>query len=227
MKRILLISAAFFASVFSVSAGDYDNGQAIVISERSKLFLVNHLGLGMVYAAGGPEQMKSAHGLDFCLDFFSFQYELGPSLYLDTSLGVEEKAFRIKGDEQFMVEDGILTFVPYPEMAKPKFSAFAAYSINVAAGLRYDLGNGLGLAFTPILGVPVVSRLKTKYRIDGDKQKDKSRETGLLNPVTCDLRLMLTFPNGSSGFYFKYSPTPLIKEARGPQFTNFSFGIII
>jgi len=227
MKIVLLLLATILSFSSAAFAGNYDGDQAIYSSERTRLFLVNDVGFGIVYAINGPEQMKRSHGLEFTMDFFSFEYDLGQNLHFQTTLGLGEKAFRIKGDEQFMVNDGVLGFVPYPEMAKPKFSAFSAFSFNVGAGLRYDVGNGIGLVFTPILGVPFASRIKTKYKIDGEKQKDKTRETGLLCPVTCDLRLMLTFTNGRSGFYVKYSPTPLIKEEKGPQFTNFSFGIIL
>ena len=227
MKRILMLSAAILAGMFPAFAGDYEDEYAIISTERSKLFLVNDVGFGMIYALNGPDQMAKSYGLNFTIDYLSFRYDLGGNLFFDSSLGIEQKSFRLRGDERFLVTDGVLDFAPYPEKADPKFSSLSIFSVNMAAGLRYEIGNGFGLAFAPILGVPFSSRLKTKYKIDGEKQKDKSREIGLVSPITCDLRLMFTFNHGQSGIYVKYSPTPLIKESKGPQFTTFSFGIIL
>ena len=72
MKRILLLVAALLSVSFAAFAGNYVDDQAIYSTEKTRLFMVNDIGFGIVYAINGPEQMKKSHGLEFTMDFFSF-----------------------------------------------------------------------------------------------------------------------------------------------------------
>ena len=77
MKRTLILVAAILSVSLTSFAGNYVDAPAIYSSERTRLFMVNDIGFGIVYAINGPEQMKRSHGLEFTMDFFSFEYDLG------------------------------------------------------------------------------------------------------------------------------------------------------
>ena len=76
----------------------------------------------------------------------------------------------------------------------------------------------------PVLNLNTHSSLKTRYKIDGQKYKDKANDARV-NPVTVDFMGIIETP--IIDLYLKYSPCNVLKTDYAPKFQSLSLGIYI
>lgn len=138
--------------------------------------------------------------------------------------GVEWSNWRMTNRNQFVkANDGTVSVVPLPEGADPKFSRVKTFSLIFPIMYSYskkDWGFSLG----PVINCTSHSSVKTRYRLDGEKHKDKYKDLHH-NPVTIDLMGTITTP--IVNFYVKYNPCNILDTEYAPKFQSVSLGFMI
>jgi hypothetical protein len=112
----------------------------------------------------------------------------------------------------------------YPEGAEVKFSRLKVFSWTMPFMLNYDFNRKIDFSFGPVLNFNTHASLKTRYTLDGKKEKETAKDLHQ-NRVTVDL--LATFGVGSIGIYAKYSPCKVLNTDFGPDFRGFSAGMTI
>lgn len=145
---------------------------------------------------------------------------------LSAGIGILSRNFTQTGETRLSrVENGEIIAGPYPAGSVPKLSRLSVFSLIVPFQYTFNISNGFGFSFGPVVDINTKSVLKAKYSIDSDKHKDKYKFVHT-NPVTVDLmaRLNLRY----CAFYVKYSPMDLMDEQWWPgMHQQLSFGVIL
>ena len=146
--------------------------------------------------------------------------------YFYTGFGLDWRNYRMTDQNRFVEQpDGRIVTTPYPQGSNPDFSRIKVLSLTVPftyGFFPFKKGLFRGFEIGPVLNFNVYSSIKTRYRIDGEKQKDITK--GLhRNPVTVDLMVKLQMKYFN--IYAKYSPCNVLDTAYGPKFRSVSFGV--
>ena len=146
--------------------------------------------------------------------------------YFYTRFGLDWRNYRMTDQNRFVEQpDGRIVTTPYPQGSNPDFSRIKVLSLTVPftyGFFPFKQGLFRGFEIGPVLNFNVYSSIKTRYRIDGEKQKDITK--GLhRNPVTVDLMVKLQMKYFN--IYAKYSPCNVLDTAYGPKFRSVSFGV--
>lgn len=146
--------------------------------------------------------------------------------YFYTGFGLDWRNYRMTDQNRFVEQpDGRIVTTPYPQGSNPDFSRIKVLSLTVPftyGFFPFKQGLFRGFEIGPVLNFNVYSSIKTRYSIDGEKQKDITK--GLhRNPVTVDfmVKLQMKYFN----IYAKYSPCNVLDTAYGPKFRSVSFGV--
>jgi len=146
--------------------------------------------------------------------------------YFYTRFGLDWRNYRMTDQNRFVEQpDGQIVTTPYPQGSNPDFSRIKVLSLTVPftyGFFPFKQGLFRGFEIGPVLNFNVYSSIKTRYSIDGEKQKDITK--GLhRNPVTVDfmVKLQMKYFN----IYAKYSPCNVLDTAYGPKFRSVSFGV--
>ncbi len=146
--------------------------------------------------------------------------------YFYTGFGLDWRNYRMTDQNRFVEQpDGRIVATPYPQGSNPDFSRIKVLSLTVPftyGFFPFKQGLFRGFEIGPVLNFNVYSSIKTRYSIDGEKQKDITK--GLhRNPVTVDfmVKLQMKYFN----IYAKYSPCNVLDTAYGPKFRSVSFGV--
>lgn len=146
--------------------------------------------------------------------------------YFYTGFGLDWRNYRMTDQNRFVEQpDGQIVTTPYPQGSNPDFSRIKVLSLTVPftyGFFPFKQGLFRGFEIGPVLNFNVYSSIKTRYSIDGEKQKDITK--GLhRNPVTVDfmVKLQMKYFN----IYAKYSPCNVLETAYGPKFRSVSFGV--
>lgn len=86
-------------------------------------------------------------------------------------------------------------------------------------------GSDFRIGVGPYVGYRVSSRSKLVYEEDGDREKDKNRDSFYLNNLRYGLRLQIGIR--STDLFFNYDFNELFSENKGPKLNAFSFGVIL
>lgn len=113
---------------------------------------------------------------------------------------------------------------PYPEGSVPKLSRLRVFSFSFPILYSCNVSHGFGFTLGPVVNLNTSSVINTKYRINGDKRKDKYKQVHC-NVATVDLMFQLNLKDVS--LYVKYSPMDLMDKAYWPSFQQWSFGIAL
>lgn len=106
---------------------------------------------------------------------------------------------------------------------------FKTWFINVPLLLELNTGTQKNKSFHisagAILGFNLQTKIKYKYRIDGDTKKEKDKQSFNTNP----LRASLTTRMGYNWFnvFATYSLTQLFEDGRGPELYPFTVGVTL
>ena len=146
--------------------------------------------------------------------------------YFYTGFGLDWRNYRMTDQNRFVEQpDGRIVTTPYPQGSNPDFSRIKVLSLTVPftyGFFPFKQGLFRGFEIGPVLNFNVYSSIKTRYSIDGEKQKDITK--GLhRNPVTVDLMVKLQMKYFN--IYAKYSPCNVLDTAYGPKFRSVSFGV--
>ena len=146
--------------------------------------------------------------------------------YFYTGFGLDWRNYRMTDQNRFVEQpDGRIVTTPYPQGSNPDFSRIKVLSLTVPftyGFFPFKQGLFRGFEIGPVLNFNVYSSIKTRYSIDGEKQKDITK--GLhRNPVTVDLMVKLQMKYFN--IYAKYSPCNVLESAYGPKFRSVSFGV--
>lgn len=146
--------------------------------------------------------------------------------YFYTRFGLDWRNYRMTDQNRFVEQpDGRIVTTPYPQGSNPDFSRIKVLSLTVPftyGFFPFKQGLFRGFEIGPVLNFNVYSSIKTRYSIDGEKQKDITK--GLhRNPVTVDLMVKLQMKYFN--IYAKYSPCNVLETAYGPKFRSVSFGV--
>lgn len=146
--------------------------------------------------------------------------------YFYTGFGLDWRNYRMTDQNRFVEQpDGQIVTTPYPQGSNPDFSRIKVLSLTVPftyGFFPFKKGLFRGFEIGPVLNFNVYSSIKTRYSIDGEKQKDITK--GLhRNPVTVDLMVKLQMKYFN--IYAKYSPCNVLDTAYGPKFRSVSFGV--
>jgi hypothetical protein len=76
----------------------------------------------------------------------------------------------------------------------------------------------------PYVGYRIGSRSKLVYEEDGDREKDKNKDSFYLNNFRYGARVQIGFR--STDLFFNYDFNELFSEGKGPSLNAFSFGVI-
>lgn len=146
--------------------------------------------------------------------------------YFYTGFGLDWRNYRMTDQNRFVEQpDGQIVATPYPQGSNPDFSRIKVLSLTVPftyGFFPFKQGLFRGFEIGPVLNFNVYSSIKTRYSIDGEKQKDITK--GLhRNPVTVDfmVKLQMKYFN----IYAKYSPCNVLDTVYGPKFRSVSFGV--
>ena len=146
--------------------------------------------------------------------------------YFYTGFGLDWRNYRMTDQNRFVEQpDGQIVTTAYPQGRNADFSRLKVLSLTVPftyGFFPFKQGLFRGFEIGPVLNFNVYSSIKTRYRIDGEKQKDITK--GLhRNPVTVDLMVKLQMKYFN--IYAKYSPCNVLDTAYGPKFRSVSFGV--
>ncbi len=164
---------------------------------------------------------------------------VGRNFFLEWGLGVSWYNFKFENDGMLVGknDDGVV-FTPDPrnDIDHIKSKLTVSY-INASVVPIIDFGDhsrkprmwdGYNSAFRigigPYVGYRIGSHAKVAYKEDGDRERDKNRDSFYLNNFRYGARLQLGFR--STDLFFNYDLNELFVEDKGPKLNAFSFGVI-
>lgn len=183
---------------------------------------------GFVTAPGAPA------GLDVDM---GASYEIGADLFeiatlsknhrhnLSVGFGLDWRNYRMTGRTRFVREDdGAIGIGPYPEGADIRFSRLKVFSLTFPLRYVYGLSRHVSVNAAAILCLNTYGSLKTRYRLEGQKQREFDRHIRQ-RPVSLDLQAGISWK--SIGLYVKGSPFDVLHKEYGPGFKPLSVGVDI
>ena len=140
-------------------------------------------------------------------------------------IGLEWKNYRMTSRKQFVKADnGNVTVEPLGENVEPKFSRIKTFSLIFPIMYSYQQSDW-GFSLGPVINCTTHSSIKTRYKVNGEKHKDKYKD---LHPsaVTVDIMGTIITP-WLLNFYVKYNPCDILDTEYGPKFHSLSVGFMI
>ena len=192
--------------------------------------LVMSLAAGFCTAVGTADGISIPVGPSWEIDWTiaEFRYRLKEKMghYLSVGFGLDWRNYRMTNQHRFVKDDnGNISVEGYPNGSNPKFSRIKVLSLTVPFQYHYYLkGNSFikGFSFGPVLNFNTYSSIKTRYSVNGEKQKEFAKDLHK-NPVTVDFMVKLRMKY--FGIYAKYSPCNVLDTTYGPKFKSVSFGV--
>lgn len=192
--------------------------------------LIASFSVGFTTAVGAADGVSIPVGPSWEFMWDIAQIQIRPwkerNHYFYTGFGLDWHNYRMTDQNRFVEQpDGQIVTTPYPQGSNPDFSRIKVLSLTVPftyGFFPFKQGLFRGFEIGPVLNFNVYSSIKTRYSIDGEKQKDITK--GLhRNPVTVDLMVKLQMKYFN--IYAKYSPCNVLDTAYGPKFRSVSFGV--
>jgi hypothetical protein len=163
---------------------------------------------------------------------------IGKNFFMEWGLGLSWYNFKFQNDNTMLVknDDGVEFISDLREVDHIKSKLTVSY-INASLvpvldfgdhsrkprmwdGYRSEFRIGLG----PYIGYRIASRSKMVFKEDGDREKEKNRDSFYLSNVRYGARLQLGFR--STDLFFNYDLNDLFVSGKGPALNAFSFGVI-
>lgn len=185
-------------------------------------------GLGWIAGTGQADGVNIDMGQSYELELRNIlcvDSHLGNRTWLSLGLGIDWRNYRMTGRNRFVkLDNGDLAVEPYPEGADPKFSRIHTFSLSMPVQLHYALGRHCHISLGPELYFNTYASLKTRYRIDGEKRKEKAKglhRNGVTVGLGCDISVY------GIGVYYKYNPCHVLKGDFAPEFGSMTVGMKI
>lgn len=202
------------------------------IKKNKKRTYYNHgdrltaVGFGLVDAVDAPEGMNVDMGASYEImidNLVKAVCYLRSSTSVSVGFGMTWRNYRMTGYNRFVQEGSNLVLGEYPEGADINFSRLKVFSLTVPFLLNQNLGRRALFSVGPVINFNTHGSLKTRYKLDGEKIKEKSNEIHQ-NRVTVDFMARLSLRR--LGLYVKYSPGSMLNTEFGPEFRSLSVGMI-
>lgn len=162
------------------------------------------------------------------------------TFFLEYALGLSQYNFKFQNDATSISKDpnSVIFSIDSREadvdFRKSKLSALflnASFVPVIDFGGNYKKpvlfdgrrSDSFRIGFGPYAGYRLDSYTRKVFKEDGDKQKEKDRDTFYLNNFRYGLRLQLGFRD--TDLFFNYDLNELFIAGKGPQLNAFSFGI--
>ncbi|MEM8565695.1 MAG: hypothetical protein AAGF85_04500 [Bacteroidota bacterium] len=171
----------------------------------------------------------------------SKQTYFGNSFYLDWGPSVSWYNFKFENDATRIVDGDEITFIEAnePDVDYVKSKLTAAYvNLHVVpmltVGHRRSKGwkkykdassSDFRIGVGGYIGYRISSYSKIVTRIDGDKEKDRDKDSFNMTDLRYGIRANLGF--GDTDLFFTYDLNELFNENQGPELNAFSIGIIL
>ena len=153
----------------------------------------------------------------------AFTSRLSKCTFFNLGFGLSWRNYRMTGHNQFLLnDDGRITLAPYPDGSNPKFSRIHTFSLVVPLQLHFALGGDWYFSCGPELYFNTYASLKTRYTLDGEKQKFTANRLHR-NKVTYGLMGDISYRR--LGVYVKYSPCNVLQSEFGPKFKSMTAGL--
>ena len=164
---------------------------------------------------------------------------LGKKFFLEWGVGISWYTFKFQKDNIIMVkDDNGVQFVedtnPERDYTKSKLSAsYIMASLvpvidfgdnNQKSRMWEGDASSFRVGLGPYVGYRVGSHSKVVYKEDGDREKDKNRDSFYLNNLRYGARLQIGYR--STDLFFNYDLNELFSDGKGPKLNAFSFGVI-
>lgn len=191
--------------------------------------MTTHIGVGGCLALGAPKDMDVSMVSSGEIFWTACQYDYtkkGSHSTWSVGFGIGWRNYRMTSNMRFTkTPDNSVIITPYEgENVSPKFSRVKVFSLQMPVLYSYKFNRNFALSVGPVLNLNTHSSLKTRYKIDGQKYKDKANDARV-NPVTVDF--MGIIKNPIIDIYVKYSPCNVLKTDYAPKFQSLSLGIYI
>lgn len=185
-----------------------------------------HVFFGFNGAAGNGDVVKTDMGQGFNIGTY---VDWGVHPWRDghrfsAGFGVEWKNYRMTTRKQFVKADnGQVTVEPLGDDVEPKFSRIKTFSLIFPFMYSYQQ-NDWGFSFGPVINCTSHSSIKTRYRVNGEKHKEKYSN---LHPNALTVDLMGRIITPWLDIYVKYNPCDILNTEYGPKFHSLSIGFMI
>lgn len=121
-------------------------------------------------------------------------------------------------------DEGNVYFGEWPGKCDPKVSKLRVFSVTFPFILSFNIFSGCGFTMGPVVNLNTYSSIVNKYKLDGEKQKDKYKNAHC-NLATVDLMFQLKIRD--IGAYVKYSPMNIMDTDEWPDFQHWAIGMTL
>ncbi|HEY9048985.1 MAG TPA: hypothetical protein VIN08_23960 [Ohtaekwangia sp.] len=163
---------------------------------------------------------------------------LGKNFFLEWGLGMSWYNFKFENDNTFIQKDdnGIQFIQDTRDYHYIKSKLTASYITaslipiidfgdnSRKARMWEGDGDSFRIGIGPYIGYRVGSHSKMVYKDDGDREKEKNRDSFYLNNFRYGARLQIGYR--STDLFFNYDINELFEAGKGPKLNAFSFGVI-
>ena len=163
---------------------------------------------------------------------------LGKNLFVEWGLGVSWYNFKFQEDNVLMGKDEFgVRFAADSRNVEYIKSKLSATFINASLVPVLDFSDrsrkprvwdghhdGFRLGVGPYVGYRIASKSKLVYEADGEREREKDRDSYYLNNLRYGFRLQLGVR--STDLFLNYDMNDLFAEGKGPKLNAISFGLI-
>lgn len=146
--------------------------------------LIASFSVGFTTAVGAADGVNIPVGPSWEFMWDIAQIQIRPwkerNHYFYTGFGLDWRNYRMTDQNRFVEQpDGRIVTTPYPQGSNPDFSRIKVLSLTVPftyGFFPFKQGLFRGFEIGPVLNFNVYSSIKTRYSIDGEKQKDITKD---------------------------------------------------
>ncbi|NQX97932.1 MAG: DUF2807 domain-containing protein [Flavobacteriales bacterium] len=187
-------------------------------------------------------ELNYAKSWSFSINFMEFYIPISTHHFgLVVGMGSEWNNYELKHNVKLNAEGGEFVHQNVDEFNKNytwgevdtlldySKNRFKTWFINAPLLLELNTGNKANKSFHisagAIFGFNLQTKMKYKYRLNGDSKKEKDKQSFNTNPfrVSATVRAGV----GRFNFFATYSLTPLFENGRGPELYPFTVGVTL
>ena len=156
-------------------------------------------------------------------DVISGKVRVGKKDFVRLGLGFDWRNYRVTDFKRFAKDGrGIITMEDYPDGVEPKFSRIHTFSLSIPLKFYHYFNKKMYFAVGPELYFTPYGSLKTRYYVNGEKQKISS---GNVHQNRFSVGIGAEINIHHIGIYYKYNPFNVLRSSYGPEFSSMTTGI--
>ena len=199
-----------------------------------RIGFVADLDYGFLFPLNRPSGMGNCKwkSCEYNLNLTGIEYfPANPRWRFACNLGINYRHIEMGGKSRFLADgDGAVSVTNYPEGAKPRCSMLDIFS-SIASLNAYYQYSKVGTLSLGVIDDGVrsnhLSIARNIYKDAAGKKVVDTQSVESLRPHHYSFRLGIDTRNGKEdiGLYVKYSPWPIFKSGKGPNFAPLSIGV--